>query len=157
MEVRAMQEVFYIEPASGRSMWFFAVILVPLLLLFGWFAYASRQARFELRDDGLRIRSAVYGRTIPAHSLVVEDARIVDLRRELQPTLRTNGIGMPGYSAGWFRLRGESRALLFVTDRSRVVYLPTREGWPVLLSVQEPEAFLEALRQRYPAGTSPAS
>jgi hypothetical protein len=70
---------------------------------------------------------------------------------ELQPTSRTNGIGMPGYSAGWFRLRGERRALLFVTDRSRVVYVPTREGYPVLVSVQRPAEFLESIRR---VGTS---
>jgi hypothetical protein len=145
-----MQDVFYIVPASARTVGFFAVLgllLLALVALFGYFAYASVAARFEVSEQGLRIRSAVYGRSLPTEALIPEEARIVDLRRELQPTSRTNGIGMPGYSAGWFRLRGHGRALLFVTDRRRVVYVPTRQGYPLLVSVQRPEEFLQSLQR----------
>jgi hypothetical protein len=147
-----MPEVFHIVPASGRAVGFFTglgVLLLGLVALFGYFAYASLSARFEVSEQGLHIRSALYGRTIPAAALVPEQAQIVDLRTEhdLQPNLRTNGIGMPGYSSGWFRLRQKGKALLFVTDPSRVVYLPTRDGYSVLLSVRRPEAFLQALHR----------
>lgn len=146
-----MPEVFHIVPASGRAMAFFTglgAILLGLTGLFAYFGYASLAARFELSEEGLRIRSAVYGRTIPILELLPEEARIVDLRtdRELRPTVRTNGIGMPGYRAGWFRLRQKGKALLFITDPSRVVYLPTRNGYSLLLSVQDPEVFLQTLR-----------
>lgn len=146
-----MPEVFQIVPASGRTMGYFAAIALLMLgmaAMFGYFALASRSARFELSSQGLAIRSAAYGRTLPASALIPEQATVVDLRtnRELQPTLRTNGIGMPGYAAGWFRLRKGEKALLFVTDPSRVIYLPTREGYSVLMSVTEPERFIEALR-----------
>ena len=75
-------------------------------------------------------------------------AKVADLAAdpEHRPVLRTNGAGLPGYGSGWFKLANGEKALLFVTDR-RVVYLPTREGYAVLLSVADPEAFLEALRQ----------
>jgi hypothetical protein len=147
----AMPEVFHIVPASGRALGAFAGIVALMLAMaamFGYFALASRSARFELSTQGLAIRSAAYGRSLPASALLPEQATVVDLRsdRELQPTLRTNGIGMPGYAAGWFRLRKGEKALLFVTDPSRVVYLPTREGYSLLLSVTEPERFIEALR-----------
>lgn len=94
-----MPEVFHIVPASGRALGFFTglgALLLGLVALFGYFAYASLSARFEVSEQGLRIRSAVYGRTIPAAALFPEQARIVDLRteRDLQPNLRTNGIGM---------------------------------------------------------------
>jgi len=146
-----MPEVFHIVPASGRAMGYFtlfAVLMLGMAAMFGYFALASRSAQFELSANGLAIRSAVYGRTLAASALLPEQATVVDLRsdRELQPTLRTNGIGMPGYAAGWFRLRKGEKALLFVTDPSRVVYLPTREGYSVLLSVTEPERFIEALK-----------
>jgi hypothetical protein len=145
-----MHDVFYIVPAPGRAIAFFGVIgalFASMLVLFAVFAYASLAARFEITDDGLRIRSALYGRTIPAASLVVDEARIVDMREELQPTIRTNGIGLPGYAAGWFRVRNQGRALLFVTDRRRVVNIPTTEGYAVMLSVQQPEAFLRRLQE----------
>ncbi len=58
---------------------------------------------------------------------------------------RTNGAGLPGYQAGWFRLQSGEKALVFVTDLERVVYVPTNEGYSLLLSVEEPDEFLDAL------------
>lgn len=147
-----MTEIFPIAPAAGRTLWFFALLgglMLALALLFAWFAYASVSARFELSDGGLRIRSAVYGRTIPAHALRVDEARVVNLReeRQLQLSMRTNGIGMPGYAAGWFRLRGGGRALAFLTRRESVVHIPTSAGYDLLLSPREPDAFLRSLQQ----------
>jgi hypothetical protein len=56
------------------------------------------------------------------------------------------GTGLPGYSAGWFSLRNGEKALLFVTDRSRVVRIPTRDGYSLMVSPRHPQAFMEALR-----------
>jgi hypothetical protein len=66
---------------------------------------------------------------------------------EYQPTLRTNGLGLPGYQAGWFRLRRAGKGLLFLTDRSHVVVIPTRLGYTILLSTPEPERMVEALHR----------
>jgi hypothetical protein len=48
-------------------------------------------------------------------------ARRVGLSREvdLQPAGRTLGTGLPGYQAGWFRLRNGEKALLYLTNRMR--------------------------------------
>ena len=76
------------------------------------------------------------------------EARIVDLKSDaaLAPIARTNGVGMPGYRAGWFRLRSGEKALVFVTDSQRAVYLPTTEGYALIASPADPDAFLAALR-----------
>jgi len=70
--------------------------------------------------------------------------------------VRTRGTGLPGYSAGWFRLRNGEKALCFLTDRSRLAYVPTRAGFSVLLSVllsvERPDAFLAALARLAPSG-----
>jgi hypothetical protein len=147
-----MPELFTIPPASAKPLWVVAAIgalLLSLLLFFAYVVYASRATQYEISRDGLAVRRTPYGRTIPWPSLDVAQARVVDLRNvsELRPTLRTNGIGLPGYQAGWFRLGERGRGLLFVTDPSRVVALPTRDGFTLLLSVQEPAAFLEAIRR----------
>jgi hypothetical protein len=147
-----MSDVFVMTPATTKPLWFLGAIsalLVGLLLLFGYFAYSSRATRFELSSDGLSIRGNLYGRTLPWSSLQLDLARVVDLRNavDVQPTLRTNGIGLPGYQAGWFRTRERGKALLFVTDRSRVVVVPTHQGYTLLLSVADPQAFLQALRR----------
>jgi hypothetical protein len=43
------------------------------------------------------------------------------------------------------RLRNGEKALLYLTDRSRAVYVPTHDGYSVLLSPADPDAFLAAL------------
>ena len=66
----------------------------------------------------------------------------------LEPRLRTLGTGLPGYRAGWFRLRNGEKALLYLTDESRAVYVPTTAGYSVIVSPQDPDAFLAALKGR---------
>lgn len=53
---------------------------------------------------------------------------------------------MGGFASGWFRLRDGSKALPYLTDRTRVVYVPTREDYSILPSSHEPERLLAALR-----------
>jgi hypothetical protein len=147
-----MVEVFSIPAAPGRSLWFLAAIgalLLALLLLFGYFAFSSRATRYEVSPDGLAIRGTFYGRQVPWNSLIPAEGRVVDLAvtPDLQPTLRTNGLGLPGYQAGWFRLRRAGKGLVFLTDRSRVVVVPTKLGYTLLLSAAEPERLLAAMRE----------
>jgi hypothetical protein len=76
---------------------------------------------------------------------------LVDLDADstLRPVRRTNGIGLPGLSEGWFRLANGEKALMFVTDRDGVVYIPTRDGYSVLLSTVTPDEFLESLAEEW--------
>jgi len=91
----------------------------------------------------------IYGRSIPLTSLKLDSSRIVDLATEIDLSLkrRTNGIGLPNYAAGWFKLRNGEKALAFVTDKQKVLYLPTREGYSILISVVEPIKILDALKR----------
>jgi len=147
-----MTEVFKIIPAPARTLWAiggFALLMAVILCLTGYLAYSSRYIQLELSDTQLHIRSGFYGRRIPITSLVTEQARQVELNRSspYQPTRRTNGIGLPGYNSGWFRLKNGEKALLFVTEPQRVIYLPTTDGYSLLLSMQEPERFLQSLNR----------
>ena len=124
------------------------VLLVGLLGLFGYMAWSSRRISFEISSEGLNIKGGLYGRKIPRGELIADQARPVDLETDtgLRLSWRTNGIGMPGYSAGWFRTKSGEKALAFVTDRRRVVYVPTRRDYSVLMSVESPETVVDALR-----------
>lgn len=146
-----MKETFPLIPASSGPTWIFlglSVLLVGLLVLFGWFAYASRHTWCEVSPEGLRIAGDIYGRRIPLGDLRPEAAKVTDLKKDPACGFkwRTNGVGLPGYSAGWFRLQNGEKALAFVTDQRRVLYLPTRQGYSLLLSVENPEGLLAALR-----------
>jgi|WetSurMetagenome_2_1015567.scaffolds.fasta_scaffold70888_4 hypothetical protein len=147
-----MKEVFPIAPAGPSAY----MLLVPIgLLLLAGLAFviltatAMGRGSVEVSPGEIRIRAPFYGRTVPVASIDCASARVVDLTTEgdLRPRWRTNGIGLPGYGAGWFKLRNGERALLLVTDKSRVLYLPTREGYSILLSASEPQKLLEAIRK----------
>jgi hypothetical protein len=143
-------QTFDIAPASLRAGWFFLLFLVPVVIVISVLVVTlmgARSARFEVTGEGLRLRGDFYGRFIPASQLRPEAARRVDFLAspELAPARRTLGTGLPGYQSGWFRLRSGERALVYLTDRSRVVYVPTTDGYSVLVSPADPDAFLASL------------
>ncbi len=139
-------------PAATRALWFvpllLAVILVPVVVLLGGTLAGARAARFEVSPAGLALHGDWYGRTVPSGQIRGRDARRVDFATEpdLAPRWRTMGTGLPGYQAGWFRLRNGEKALLYLTDRSRAVYVPTTAGYSLLLSPADPDRFLSAVR-----------
>ncbi|MCC6862179.1 MAG: hypothetical protein IT158_26635 [Bryobacterales bacterium] len=147
-----MRQVFEMIPPAGSP---FTLVLAGTLLLLGgtfalflYMAYSSRRVSFEVSPEELKIRGGLYGRTVQREELVMDRARPVDLQTEREYGLswRTNGIGLPGYKAGWFKLRNGEKALVFVTDAHRVAYIPTRRNYSLLLSVASPPQFLDALK-----------
>lgn len=145
-------ESFSIAPAATRLSWglpiLLAVILIPAVVLVAGTLQGSRLARFEVSAAGVSLKGDWYGRLIPADQIRGADARRVDLESEanLVPRRRTMGTGLPGYQAGWFRLAGGERALLYLTDKTKAVYVPTTAGYSLLLSPAEPDAFVASLR-----------
>lgn len=142
---------FAIAPAGMKPFWVLlpvALLLVFVVSLLAVSVWGSRGARFEVSPQGLRLRGDLYGRFIPAASLRVDGARRIDLgtHPELQPRRRTMGTGLPGYQSGWFRLANGESALLYLTDRRKAVYVPTTLGYSVLLSPDDPDAFVSRLR-----------
>jgi len=143
--------VFPIAPAESRYLWFLIPVVVVLLGSVALLVTSVRGAhasRFEIQSDGLRLEGDLYGRLVPRSQLHVSLARRVDLGREeaLRPRWRRMGTGLPGYQAGWFRLRNGEKALLYLTDRTRAVYIPTTAGYSLLLSPADPDRFLSQLR-----------
>jgi Bacterial PH domain len=143
-----MNEIFEITSSNAR--WgFVALGLIPVLIGLGLVASGLNTPKLEITDAGLRLSGELYGRFIPSTELKLEQSRLVDLKREpnLEPTLRTFGTGLPGYNTGWFRLRNGEKALLYLTDRTQAVYVPTTAGYSVLVSPKDPVRFLEHLRR----------
>jgi len=143
--------VFPIAPADSRYFWLLIPVIVILLAAIALLATSLRGAhasRFEIRADGLRLEGDLYGRLLPRSQLRVDLARRVDLTREeqLRPKWRRIGTALPVYQPGWFRLRNGEKALLYLTDRTRAVYIPTTAGYSLLLSPADPDGFLAQLR-----------
>jgi hypothetical protein len=147
-----MQETFRMIPAGNGMLWLVgvvAVMLVGVLALLGWLALSSKRVELAVEPGVLVIRGGPYGRRLSLADLDLERARPVDLtaERELQARWKTNGAALPGLQQGWFRLRNKGKVLLFVTDRTRVLHVPTTDGWDLQVSVEHPEALLAALRK----------
>src|SRR5437868_9673982 len=150
-----MHQVFEIAPSQASSSSTVLCFLIPVgslavivAALFGYFSWASTHVRYEVSSSGLRITGSMYGRQIPIEQLDVGQARLINVKEEPGFALsrRTNGVGLPYYSAGWFKLRNGQKALAFVTG-NEVVYIPTSASYYLMLSVVDPQQFIAALRQ----------
>ncbi|MFO0950261.1 MAG: PH domain-containing protein [Isosphaeraceae bacterium] len=145
--------VFRLAPTAGSGPWPWLVLLTIPLAVVGLLTLLARSGskiRFELDEESLKVVGAfLYGRSIRRTLLQPGEATVIDMRshEKFGRMLRLNGIGLPNYLAGWFRPKGGGRALLFVTDPERVVVVPTSEGYTLLLSPAEPEAFMKGLHE----------
>ena len=146
-----MEKIFGIVPASSGPflvLMAIAIVFIIIIGLLAYIGYSSKNVRFEVSDEGLRISRSLYGRFIPRGEIAAEAVRVIDLNidSEYKPKRRTNGARLPGYSEGWFKLKNDEKALMFVTERSNVVYIPTKKDYSVLLSVREAEEFAELIK-----------
>lgn len=148
--------IFNISPVVSKgfslSMVCFIILWLGITALFAGIMISAQKIQYEINSHGLIIKNAIfYGRTIPKDDVAIEAIRIINLNEEpaYKPTLRTNGIGMPGFQSGWFRLKNKEKALLFVTSYEKVLYLPTTKNYSLLISVTDPEAMLETLKEKW--------
>lgn len=148
-----MVEIFAITPASSKPIWFIFVVcalLLVVIIVLIIVAYSSQHSRVEVSADNIKIVGDFWGRTIPLHVIKANEAKFVNLELEqdqgYRPKWRMLGTGLIGYASGWFRLYNGEKALVYLTDKRSLVYAPTTQGYSLLLSVNEPDNFLAALR-----------
>ena len=147
-----MKEIFPIAPASSSALLLLlpiAIILVVGLVIVIFTATTIGRGSVEVSSVSIRITAPLYGRSIPLASVMTEQARVIDATTDpnLRPKWRTNGIGLPSYAAGWFKLQNGEKALVLMTNRRRVLYFPTREGYSVLVSAAEPDKLLSSIKK----------
>lgn len=125
--------------------WVFPIMLLAMALI----AFALRRRRVSLDQGVLTVAAGFNTHRIAVAEIDLDGARIVDLREhtDLKPMLQVMGTGLPGYAAGHFRLRNRNKAFVLLTDRTRVLMLPEKSGSKLLLSLQQPQALLDALRR----------
>ena len=123
-------------------------LVVALAGLFAFFLWGAFHSTVTVENDSIRLRVPIYGVTIPLDSIDAEGATLLDLtkNRDFKPGIRTNGLGVPGYLLGHFRLNNGHRARLAMTTRTSVAYVPLVGRTALLLSVEEGEKFIAALK-----------
>lgn len=142
--------VFEITPVSTKPLWYLGgvcVLLSVLVLTIAYSAYAAYNSRAYIGDDYIKLSGGFFSRTILISDIEVSKMRVIDMSTdpELSPKHRSVGIRVPGYSSGWFKLKNKEKALLFVTNENRVAYIPTKQGYSILTSVDRPQQFLDEI------------
>ena len=135
---------------GGSGIAWHAVGGVALFCLLLWTALASLLRRHRLRfdADGIEIATTFYRRRLGFAELDLDGARVVDLgeRPGFRPMLRTNGLAVPGFRSGWYRLRNGDRTLVATAGGDRLLWIPTTAGHGLLLQPRDPRALLDQLR-----------
>ena len=116
--------------------------LAPVIVLI---AVMRRRVSFD--GETLRIVAGLNQTRVAKAQLKLDEARIVqlDASPETRIGIKTLGTAMPGYYAGHFRQIGGSRVFALVTDKRRVLVIPERDGRLLMLSLERPQALLDAL------------
>ncbi|MEN1958976.1 hypothetical protein WCE41_01355 [Luteimonas sp. MJ246] len=126
----------------------FASVAAFCLVLWGALAALVRRHRLRLDAGGLELATTFYRRHFGLDALDLAHARVVDPdeRPEFRAMLRTNGVSIPGFRSGWFRLRSGERALVATAGGKRLLWIPTSAGHGLLLQPANPQALLDRLR-----------
>ena len=118
-----MEKAFNIIPASSGTLTFLwvisvviGIILLGVIALFIVSGYQARHMTFTVTDEGLKLSPGLYSRFIPREDIDLTGVSAVNLNVEsgYKPNWRMNGIGLPGFSGGWFKLKNKEKVLMFM-------------------------------------------
>ena len=124
---------------------FLILIAVMAILIFGLID-SLKNSTLALTNNELIIKSVLYGRKIPIENILIDEVKAINLNEnpEYNISLRTNGARMPGIALGWMRLTNKQKSLVFVTDRTSVILIPTKD-FVVLFSMDKTEKFIKEI------------
>lgn len=100
-----------------------------------------------VRTSNVRIGGGLYSVELPLDALKLSELRVVDRRLAPPLYLRTNGIGLPGLSLGWFKVEGR-KVFAAVGKADRVVFIPTQRDFDLLVAPADADGFVAALGDR---------
>lgn len=127
-----------------RAVALITCITVGLIAGLGTWQLAS--VRMRIDATSLVVGGGFYRVSVPLDRLGV--GAEIERVRTYTLGIRTDGIGMPGLSLGWFNVSGRGRTFAAITDPEKVVSIPTQDGYTVLVSPDDPDSVVDRLRRR---------
>jgi hypothetical protein len=108
-----------------------------------------RRQRLRLDAAGMELATTWYTRRLSWSDLDLSKARVIDLGEhpETRPLFKSNGYALPGFRSGWFRARDFSRLFVATAGGSRLLRIPTRLGYALLLQAVDAKLLLERMRE----------
>lgn len=129
------------------------VLLVVTVAVFLALFLSMRRHSVTLDDGQLRVIAGLNSTAVALAELELDKARIVNLDEasHYRPGIRLAGTWFPGYAAGRFIRLDGTRSFALLTSKQRVLVLPHHDSRRrLLLSLQQPQALLDALRTPSP-------
>jgi hypothetical protein len=107
-----------------------------------------RAIPWSVTGGKLQIHARVWNDDFPLRDLQLDQSRILDLTRETgwRPREKSWGVNGFGLNAGRFKLQNGESVYLYLAKETTAVLIPRRGDVPVMVGVQDPQAFLAALR-----------
>ncbi|MCL2916374.1 PH domain-containing protein [Shewanella corallii] len=121
-------------------------LMIGVILMFSWVWYKAQSANIALDMKEFELDVPFYGVTLPRTDILSAGIRQWDRNEEpgLMPDLRSNGIGMPGFQLGWFRLK-DGRKALVAGGQGDWVVIPTRQDYLIMVTTDDAERLMKAL------------
>lgn len=124
------------------------VVAAVCALVCAYLSLAVRHSGIALNADAIAVTAAMRTKRLPLSALSLDEARVIDLdeRNDLRPFLKTGGISFPGFRGGSFRLRNRRKAWVATLGGPKALWIPTRDGYDLLVQPRQPQALLDRLR-----------
>jgi len=130
------------------SVIFLCLLAALMILLAVGTIYGMAHTKVSVGNGFLTVKSTFYGKKIPLDEINVDGVRKLNLGsdrdKDYRVTLRTNGIGLSGYTVGWMRLHNGHKALVYITDKTNVALIPTAK-FDVMFSTNDFDGLKNAL------------
>lgn len=144
---------FFADASAPRAgLWMATVIVGAVAVFIGSFVFHDRSQAVRITDTELTLKVPFYGRSLPRTAIDPAGIQVLNLKtqpnEDFQLIRRSNGVGLPRLQLGWFRLDIGEKAWCYITDRTSVLYIPTTEGFSILLSTDSPDAIRAALTRQ---------
>ncbi len=142
---------FYVSEIANKTLFFgvsTSILIIPALLIVGFFYFwlGLVNSKLEFKDSTLDFNAVFYGRSIHLKDVVIDNVKLLDYTKdENLPRYRTNGISLFGVNWGWFKLKNNRKALLFVTDTTKSVLIPTNLEFDIIISAKDPEKLVSTI------------
>jgi len=125
--------------------------MIALVLVTVWLVVDRLVQRHRMAIDaaGIEVTTTLYRQRVGWADLDLSAARVIDVEEypESRPMLKSRGVWLPGFRSGWFRSRNLTKLFVAASGGSRLLRLPTRKGYTLLLQPGDPSALLARLRQ----------
>src|SRR5690606_24030480 len=104
--------------------------------------------RIVVADGNLVAGGMFYKIRMPLAQIDARNVRLLPADDPFRLRWRTNGLGWPGLSLGWFTTNGSKRVFAAITGKTYRVYIPTSGGFDIVLTPEDPDALIAAIERR---------